>query len=349
MKAIVKTAEGAGELAWSEWPEPVAKPGHVVVEIERAGICSTDVAIYNWTYRGRRPLQLPSTLGHEAFGTVSALGDGVHGLALGERVGLQVIWGRPYSRQSSLGFENLDPDWVHIGASELGGAFAERIAIPAERVVPIPASVAAEDAVLLEPLAVATHAVELVDLRPAETAVVVGPGAFGLLMCLIARASGAARVIVVGLEGVDDSRLEVARRVGAEATLTFSGAVEPTLDSIHQLTGGEGGDVVLDCGGTSESTFLSLELAAQGGRVAVFGFTREAKIEPLRQIIRKGLTLRGVSAAQRRHYGSALRLIETGMVRPSQIVTHRLPMREAAHGMELLNAREAAKVLLEVA
>ncbi len=349
MKAILKTAEGPGALEWGEWPEPEASPGHVVVEVDRAGICSTDVAIYNWTYRGRHPIRIPSMLGHEAVGTVIERGVGVAGVDVGDRVALQVIWGRPHSRQSLLGFENLDPDWLHIGASSLGGAFAERIAIAADRVVLIPKSVDDDDAALIEPLAVAAHAMELVDLRPAETIVIVGPGPFGLLMCAIARAGGAARVVAIGVEGVDEERLAIAGRVGTNAVVHFGGDVNAAASEVRDLTGADGADVVMDCGGTAESTALALEVAGPAGRVGVFGFTREAQIEPLRQIIRKGLTLKGVSAAQRRHYGLALRLIETETVRPSAIISHRLPVEQTAAGMELVNARTASKVLLEVA
>jgi L-iditol 2-dehydrogenase len=346
VNAVVKTEAAPGALAWQEWPEPELRPGQVMVEIRQAGICSTDLAIYNWTYAGRHPIAVPSMIGHEAAGTVSAVGEGVDEVRVGERVALQVIWGHAHAPQSIRGFENLDPDWFHIGASALGGAWADRIAVPADRVLILPDDVTWDDGALLEPVAVAAHAMELVDLRPSEMFCLVGPGPFGLLMCQMARAGGAARVIAVGLEGVDEARLEVAKTAGADTTLTFSGDNDAVAAEVRELCFGEGADVVMDCGGTAESTFLSLDLAAQGARVAVFGFTREARIEPLRQIIRKGLTLHGVSAAQRRHYGIGLRMIQAGTARPSEIVTHRLPMSEAADGLELVKARTAAKVLL---
>jgi 2-desacetyl-2-hydroxyethyl bacteriochlorophyllide A dehydrogenase len=347
VKAIVKTAAVPGALEWQEWGDPELRPGHVLVEIESAGICSTDVAIYDWAYPGRRPVELPAVLGHEAAGTVIDLAEDVADVSSGERVALQVIWGRPHSRPSLLGFENLDPDWRHIGASPLGGAFAERIAIPADRVVVLPGSVAWDDGALLEPLAVAAHAVELCALAPGEDVAVVGPGQFGLLMAMIARAAGAARIAVVGLADIDEARLDRARELGVDTTLTHAGDLEQTAAALMEATGG-GADVVMDCGGTPDSTWLSLEAAGAGGRVGVFGFTHEVTIQPLRQVIRKGLTLRGVSAAQRRHYGVALRLIETGLVRPSAIVSHRLPVAQAAEGIELVKSRVASKVLLEV-
>lgn len=346
MKAMVKTAPEPGALSWQDWPDPELRRGQVIVEIERAGICSTDVAIYDWSYRGRQPVRTPSILGHEAAGVVTAVADDVSDVPPGSRVALQVIWGRPHSRQSLRGHENLDPDWIHIGASALGGAFAERIALPAERVVKLPDSVGWEDAVLLEPLAVASNALDLVNPRQGESFAVVGPGPFGLLMIQVARAAAAARVVAVGLKGIDGARLETARRLGAHATFECEGDPLETAEAVKLATGGEGADVVIDAGGTSESTFLSLEIAAPGGRVALFGFTLDVRIEPLRQIIRKGLSLYGVSAAARRHYGIALGLIETGVSRPHKIVSHRLPMERTADGIELVSAREATKVLL---
>jgi L-iditol 2-dehydrogenase len=344
VKAIVKQEAGPGGLAWTDWPEPEARPGYAVVEIERAGICSTDVAIYDGTYRGREPLEIPCMLGHEAAGVVVAGGAG--DVPDGTRVGLQVIWGRPHSRETLDGHENLDPRWIHIGASRLGGAFAERIAMPTERLIPLPETVSWEAGAMLEPLAVAANAMDLVDLRPGEHFVAIGPGPFSLLMILIARASGAAKIVAVGLEGVDTARLAIARRVGADATVEAGADPAETIAAVRDALGADGAEVVLDAGGTAASTPLALDLAAQGARVGIFGFTREAQIEPLRQIIRKGLTLHGVSAAARSHYGMALRMIERGTVSPTEIVSHTLPVARVAEGIELVKAREASKILL---
>ena len=345
MKAVIKQAPEPGALEWVDWPEPDLRPGHVIVEIERAGICSTDVAIYDWTYRGRQPLATPSMLGHEASGTVVAAADDVR-VATGTRVGLQVIWGRPHSRETLEGHENLDPEWIHIGASALGGTFAERIAMPAERLVLLPEELDWDQGALLEPLAVAANAMDLVAPRPGESFVVVGPGPFGLLMIQIARAAGATPIVAVGLEGIDASRLAVATTAGADAVVELGGDMTAATEAVLATVGRRGADVVVDAGGTPESTFLSLDLAGPAGRVAVFGFTREATIEPLRQVIRKGLSLHGVSAAARRHYGIALRLMESGAVDPREIVSHRVSIAEAGDGIELVKSRVATKVLL---
>ncbi|MFN8224237.1 MAG: zinc-binding dehydrogenase [Gaiellales bacterium] len=317
----------------------------MIVELKRGGICSTDVAIYDGSYQGRRPLSYPSMLGHEAAGIVVESAPDVN-IAPGTRVGLQVVWGNPHSVESLQGRENLDPDWIHIGASALGGTFADRIAMPAEHLVLIPDVVDWDTAALLEPLALAAHAIDLVNVRPGETFVAVGPGPFVLLMIQIARAAGASRVVAIGLAEVDRARLAVARHVGADATVEFSGDADRTVHDVREALGGMGGDTVVDGGGTAESTPLALELAAAGGRVALFGFTRTAEIEPLRQVIRKGLSLYGVSVATRRHYGTALRLIEREAVCPREIVSHRLPVEQVEQGIRLVQQRLASKVIL---
>jgi L-iditol 2-dehydrogenase len=346
VQAIVKTAPGYGNLELREWPDPAPRAGQVVVRLERGGVCSTDVAVFAGTYRGRRPLQYPSMLGHEAAGVVVATGDEVDGVEVGDRVALQVIWGRPHSRQSLLGFENVDADWRHLGASDLGGTFAECIAVRADRVFLVPDVLDWDRAALLEPLAVACHAVELVGLRPGETFAAVGPGPFALLMTLVAQVAGAATAVVVGLRGVDAARLAVARSLGAQ-TLEFDGGPAEVEAAVRDLTDGAGADVVMDCGGTPESLPLALDLAAQPGRVGVFGFAPEARIEPMRQIVRKGLTLSGIAAARRSHYHDALRLMASGLVDPTRIVTHRVPWRRVEEGLELARSRAAAKVLID--
>ena len=347
MKGLVKTREGPGNVVWTDWPDPSIRDDQVLVEILRTGICSTDLAVLDWTYRPRRPVLVPSILGHEAAGRVVAVGDRVEDVEIGNNVALQVIWGHHHARESLLGSENLDPDWHHLGTSDLGGAFAELIAIDAAHVVRLPSSVSLEDGALLEPAAVAAHAMELVSLAAGEKVCLVGPGPFGLIMSQIAKSSGASRIVAVGLPGVDGARLEVGRRAaGIDDVVLREGDLVATAEGVRQALGAAGADVVLDCGGTSDSLPLALEVAAHGGRVAVFGFAHHAEIEPFRHIVRKGLRLSGVSAAARRHYGIALRLISEHAISPSAIVTHTLPMSEAVAGMSLVRSRIATKVAL---
>lgn len=347
MKAVVKTAAEPGCVVWQEWTNPRPRAGQVVVEVLRAGICSTDVAIHDWTYRPREPVLVPSVLGHEGAGRVVEVTDGADGIQVGDRVALQVVWGHAHAPESLLGAENLDPRWYHLGASELGGAFAEQITIDAGRVIRLPSSVSLEDGALLEPAAVAAHAMELVGLVPGESVCLIGPGPFGLIMTQIARSAGAARIVSVGLAGIDEARLAMATSAGgADLQIVHRDDLIATADAVCEMIGREGADVVLDCGGTADSLPLALELAAPGGRVAVFGFAPSAEIEPLRHVIRKGLRLAGVSAAARRHYGVALRMIATETIKPSAIVSHTLPMSAVTRGIELIKARTATKVAL---
>lgn len=346
MKAIIKSADAPDALEWRDWPEPRPGPGEVLVGVRRAAVCSTDVAIWDNSYRGRQSSTYPAMVGHEAAGVVEAIGEGVDELQVGDHVCLQVIWAHDQERAALDGYENLDPDWFHLGTATRPGAFAERIAVPAARAIRIPESVDWEDAALVEAHSIAIHAMERLQPVPGEHFVAVGPGTFGLLTAMLARIGGAATVIVVGQRGIDEARLEVARTLGAGHTLLFDGDAAALAEQVRELTDGEGAQLVVDNGGTPSSTPLALELAASAGRVALCGFTQRCEIEPFRQVIRKSLSLHGIAASQRRHYGPALRSLRAG-VRPSAIVSHRLPMERASEAMALMKERRATKVLLE--
>ena len=345
MKALIRTAETAEALEWMEWPDPRPGPGQVVVRIERAAICSTDVAIWAGTYRGRQPTTIPAMVGHEAAGVVEQVAGDVDGVSVGDRVALQVIWGHPQSWETLNGRENLDSDWYHLGTATHPGAFAERIATAAEHVIRLPDEIDWDDGALLEAFSIAANALELTGLALGETFAAVGPGTFGLMTAQIALAVGASHVAVVGLAAVDERRLEVARSLGVHTCLSYDGDAGASAAAFAAAAGGRGADVVVDNGGTAESMPLAFELAAPSARVAVTGFSPSAEIEPFRHIVRKALTVRGVAASQRRHYGPALRMMLAG-IRPSEIVSHRLPFEQATEGMRLMHAREATKVLL---
>ena len=345
MQALIRYADEPRTLRWSEWPRPAVGTRDVLVRIVRAAVCSTDVAIWAGSYRGRQPNVVPAMVGHEAAGVIEAVGDEVTDLAVGDRVALQVIWGHPHAPESMCGHDNLDPDWFHLGTADRPGAMADLIAIEAHHVVRIPDSIDWDNAALIEALSIAVNAMQRASLAVGENFVAVGPGGLGLLATQIAIRAGAARTIVAGLAGVDDARLEVARSLGVDHVVSVGKDMTQAAQAILDLTGGVGAQVVVDNGGTAGSTSLALEVAAPAARLAMTGFTPKVEIEPLRQIVRKGLSLHGIAASQRHHYGPAVRMIQAGL-EPAQIISHRLPMSEATEGMELMLGRRATKVLL---
>ena len=191
MLAVVKTARGDGNVRLEERPEPVSGPGWVTIAVRYAGICGTDLHILH----DRFPYWPPVTLGHEFFGTVTALGYGVDPGWLGARVACE-----PHSMAcgtchlcrrgyAELCAEKRSPGWG------IDGAFAPRLTMPVHLLHRIPAGMADRVAALVEPMAVAVTAVGRGRAEAGDTVVVVGPGPVGILLAVAARAQGAANAL----------------------------------------------------------------------------------------------------------------------------------------------------------
>src|SRR6266545_562327 len=153
MRALIKTAPGAGNLSVMDTPTPAPAPGEAVVRIHRSGLCGTDLLVYDDVYRGRnRPVPYPLVLGHEASGEVVELGPRTPGPLLGTRVAIEAVTGCGACFHCLSGNYNLCQDWHHIGLT-IAGALAEFAVVPAASLLPLPDAVSLDNAALLEPLA----------------------------------------------------------------------------------------------------------------------------------------------------------------------------------------------------
>lgn len=345
MRALVKTAPGAGHLAVAEAPVPVPGPGEALVRVLRSGLCGTDLLVYDGVYRGRRrPVPSPLILGHEAAGEVVELGAGTGGPAAGTRVAIEAVTGCGACYQCARGRYNLCQDWHHIGLTT-NGALAEFAVVPVASLFPLPQSMSFENAAFLEPLATVMNTLERVRPLPGTPAAVIGPGPFGLLHVQALRAAGAGPILVFGRPG-DEARLDVARRVGADEALVADRA--GAIAAAARLTDGIGMGLVIETAGTPEGVQTALEITAGGGTLATLGLVRHTEIDVL-QVMRKDMTWVGVVAAVRRHWAEAIRLVASGRLDPSALITHRLPLRDALDGLTALRAREAVKVMYDPA
>jgi 2-desacetyl-2-hydroxyethyl bacteriochlorophyllide A dehydrogenase len=345
MRALIKTAPGAGHLAVMDAPVPVPGAGEALVRIQRSGLCGTDLLVYDGVYRGRRrPIPSPLILGHEASGEIVELGPGTRGSTPGTRVAIEAVTGCGACYQCARGRYNLCQDWQHIGLTT-AGALAEFAVVPVSSLFPLPDSMSLENAAFLEPLATVMHTLERTRPLPGTPAAVIGPGPFGLLHVQVLRAAGVGPILVFGRPG-DEARLEIARSVGADEALVADrdGAVACAA----RWTDGIGMGLVIETAGTPEGVQAALEITAGGGTLATLGLVRHTEIDVL-QVMRKDMTWVGVVAAVRRHWAEAIRLVASGRVNPSALITHRLPLREALDGFAALRAREAVKVMYDPA
>ena len=345
MRALIKSAPGAGNLSVMDMPAPAPGPGEALVRIHRSGLCGTDLLVYDDVYRGRkRPVPYPLIPGHEASGDVVELGPGTAGPAPGTRVAIEAVSGCGTCFHCTGGNYNLCQDWHHIGLT-IAGAFAEFVVVPASSLVPLPEAVSLDNGAFLEPLATVIHTLERTRTPPGTPAAILGPGPLGLLHVQALRAAGVGPIVVFGRPG-DQARLALARRAGADEALVLDRA--GAIAHVAELTAGVGMGLVIETAGTSEAVQTALDIVAGQGTLATLGLARTTEIDAL-QVMRKNMTWIGVVASVRRHWAEAIRLIETGRLDPSVLITHRLPLDDALDGFTALRRREAVKVMYNLA
>ena len=304
MRAAVLVTPGRIELR--EVKRPACGPADVIVQVERCGICGTDVHIFKGHYASDR---LPLIPGHEFAGRIMERGRDVRGLAEGERVIADINVGCGtcfYCRHNEV----LNcPDVVQLGI-HADGAFAEYVRVPARLAIPIPAGMSFALAALTEPLACVVRAAKSARLRFAESVLVLGAGPVGNLHVQLARAVGAAPVIAAER---DPRRAALVRACGADAVVEDPARLRET---VLAMTEGRGADLVIESVGSVALYEEALRLVRPGGRVAAFGLTGpEARVAvaPL-DFVLKEIGLAGSVAGMGEDMHQALRLLAHGRI-----------------------------------
>lgn len=255
---------------------PWCMPGEVLVAVERAGICRSDLAVYE----GTRPAEYPLVMGHEAIGHIVDAAQSEH--LSGSRVVIEPNIPCGSCSVCRCAHGNVCPSKRSLGMN-WPGAFAEFVAVPADFAHVLPAEISADDAVGIEPLAVALHAVKLAAVARDERVTVIGCGAEGLLLIQVLVAHGA-RVIAADLV---EHRLAAARRLGAEAVVRVSAGIDAAIEELLCAP------VVFESAGTAAALELAIRAATPGGRVVALGLaSAPAELVPL-TFVRRGLTLIG--------------------------------------------------------
>ena len=328
----------------TEVAAPQANAGEVLVQVAACGICGSDVHGYDGASGRRIP---PIVMGHEAAGTIAALGTGVEGFSVGDRVVFDstVYCGRcPFCLRGEV---NLCDDRQVVGVScaeySRAGAFAEYVAVPARILYKLPESLSFPEAAMLEAVAVALHAVRVPRLSGGESALVIGAGMIGLLLLQAARAQSCSPIYIAD---IDPTRLTLARDLGADETLHLSGA--ELVAAILQRTGGSGVDVVFEAVGRAETVASSIDCVRKGGTVTLVGnIAREVPI-PLQRVVTRQIRLQG-SCASAGEYPLAMDLIANGKIKVLPLITAVAPLSEGALWFDRLYRREPhlMKVVLD--
>jgi L-iditol 2-dehydrogenase len=338
MLALQKLAHGQEELVLHEVPEPTPGPGQVVLDVAAAGICGTDLHIMKDEYRSQPPV----TLGHEVAGTVAGVGAGVDGWSVGQRVVTETYFSSCGAcRHCRTGRPNLCALRRSIGSFENGG-FARRVLVPATILHALPDSLGFPEAALVEPLAcVVRGLLELNDVIAGDRVAIAGPGPIGLLSLLVAKAAGA-RAVMLGIEA-DAGRLELARRLGADAALVVG--QEHLSTAVAEALGGEA-DVAIECAGAAPAASLLLQLVGKGGRFIQVGLYGQPVMLDMDQVCYKELRVSGSFATAPSSWYRALSLASTGAVSLRALVGQTFPLTEWRSAFEAVLARTPGKVLL---
>jgi L-iditol 2-dehydrogenase len=323
---------------------PVPEPGEdqVLIEVQAAGICGSDLHIYRWDTQ--LPMNLPVIIGHEYSGTVVELGSGVQGWHIGDRVTVEPsfsVCGRCIYCQT--GSYNLCPDrkvqgfWAH-------GAFARFTLAPAHRLHRLPENVDFQEGALTEPLACCVHGVvELTGITVGDLVVISGPGTIGLFSMQLARAFGC-RALVIGTSA-DLPRLEIARELGADYTVNLD--EEKPAELIADLSGGLGADALIECSGVPAAAGAGIDLVRKGARYTQIGlFGRPITID-FEKIAYKELRVTGSFAQRWTAWRRALDLVARGRVRIRPLISDVIPLSQWHEAFRKFEAREGLKILLE--
>jgi len=342
MKALVLSEYKKLDLV--NMPEPRPAEDELLIRIKACGICGSDVHGYDGSTGRRLP---PIVMGHEAAGEVAAVGSAVKHFSVGDRVTFDstVYCGKCFYCQR--GQINLCDDREVIGVStplfRRMGAFAEYVCVPERIAYLLPGNMPFAHAALIEAVSVAVHAVSLTPIALEDTVVVVGAGMIGLLTMQAARLAGAGRVISVD---VDDTRLELARSLGA--TLTLNSRSGDAAAQIVELTLGRGADVALECVGSTVPVKLAVDCVRKGGSVTLVGNVAPTIELGLQSVVTRQIRVQG-SCASSGEYPACIAAMSRGAIRVEPLLSATAPLDDGASWFERLYAREPGllKVVLE--
>jgi L-iditol 2-dehydrogenase len=333
---------GPGDLRFEEIPVPEPEAGGVVVQVQAALTCGTDVK----TLRRGHPVMIPhvpTVFGHELAGVVTAVGRGVTGVREGDRVVAANSAPCGECRLCRAGRPNLCEDLLFVN-----GAYGEHIGLPprlvARNLVPIGPGLTAASAAFAEPLACALLGIERGRVEPDMTVVIFGHGPLGCLLALAARQRGA-RVVLVGKGGW---RLDRVRGMGLAECVDFR-EVADMGGHLRGLTGGRGADVTVDATGRPEVWEQAIDAVGRGGTVVLFGGCAPGTVVHVdtRRAHYEELTLVGAFHHTPGLVRRAVDLLESRAIDPGPLVTHRMGLAQVKEALAMMERGETMKVLVD--
>ncbi len=296
-----------------------------MLKINTVGLCGTDLS----TYRGVNPLvSYPRVPGHEIAATIEELGPEVPDtFAVGDTVTVY-----PYTNCGKCASCKNERHHACEHNATLGvqreGAFTERITQPWQKLIPTQGLTHAE-AALIEPLSVGFHAVERGSTTSADTVLIIGCGAIGL-GCIAGAAAQGATIIAAD---IDNTKLEIAKAVGATHTLKAGEA--PLLDQVLPLTDNLGADVVIEAVGSPQTFTAAIDIVSYTGRVVYIGYSKEHVTYDTALFVKKALDIRGSRNATRKNFEQVITALRSGSIPTQKIITQTVTLQETPQALDI--------------
>lgn len=346
MKAWV--LHGISDLQLEEVKKPEPAEGEVLLAVKAAGICGSDIPRVYQTGMYSHPL-IP---GHEFSGVVEAVGTGTDNRWLYKRVGVYPLIPCRECVPCKKSQYEMCRNYSYLGSRRNGG-FAEYVTVPEESLIELPDAVSYEAAAMLEPMAVAVHAIRKSRVDATQTVAVCGLGTIGLLLVMFLKQIGVKQILVIGSKSIQK---DLAGKLGIEDNCYCDGKAEPLVPWIMNRTDGQGVDVFFECVGSSKTIQSAIGCAAPGGCVQMVGnpasdICFEKNI--YWKILRNQLTVKGSWNSSFTHsmeddWHYVLEQLKSGSVTPELLITHRLCLEALEDGLLTMRDKteEYGKVML---
>jgi 2-desacetyl-2-hydroxyethyl bacteriochlorophyllide A dehydrogenase len=317
------------KLVIKDVPKPEPGPKDVLIRVLLGGICGSDHTLYH----GGFGVPLPVIPGHEAIGRIEKIGEGVTGLAIGQRVTVQPNVGCGSCRLCRAGQKNLCPSKVRLGVDK-NGVFAEFASVPADYVWPVPNGLEDEIAVFTEPLAVTVHAMKIWTPRKGDRTLIFGVGIMGLLALQLAVHHGAE----VAACDLIETRLAMAEKLGACCTIGPGDSFESFYNNF---------DVIYETSGAPAALEQVIWFAAPKGKIVILSLPGKDHPVPTDMIVRKELQIMG-SLIYTDEFPESMDILQSGKIKTDLLNTGRLSLNELDDGLREFASPERMKMLVEI-
>ncbi|QDV27427.1 zinc-dependent alcohol dehydrogenase [Aureliella helgolandensis] len=342
MKAMLLSEYKKLEIV--DMPQPEIGHNELLIKVRACGICGSDIHGWDGSTGRRVP---PLVMGHEAAGVVEKVGSQVTGFQVGDHLTFDSTVSCGTCGACRKGSINLCENRQVLGVScdefRRHGAFAEYVVVPQNICYALPKDLPFEHAALIEAVSIAVHAANRSAIKLGDTAVVVGSGMIGLLVVQAVRLAGCARVIAVDLE---DSKLEIAKSLGADFTLNPKSC--DVVAEVKKLTGGQGADVAFEVVGATPTVKTAIESTRKGGSITLVGNLAPNVELPLQAVVTRELTIYG-SCASNGEYPECIEYLRRGDIKVQPLITATATLEDGPAWFARLYAGEpgAMKVVLQ--